>query len=177
MIADWLALAQDWRWDLAGRLALAVLLGGLIGFEREWSGHSAGLRTNILVMLGACLFTVLSIEAFPLRGTAQDTARIAAQIVSGIGFLGAGVMFQDKSRVRGLTTAATIWLVAAIGMAVGAGSYFLAIFSTLLAVAVLVLLRPLGDWLSRHRRRRADAPESVAPDTRRTIKRRPRPPR
>ncbi len=89
-LVSWLALLQSQRWDMAGHIVLAAVLGGVIGMEREWHGHPAGLRTNILVALGSCLFTILSIEGFPLRGSAQDTARIAAQIVTGIGFLGAG---------------------------------------------------------------------------------------
>lgn len=133
-------------WELAARLAVAAFLGGAIGFEREVSQHSAGLRTNILVSLGACLFTILSLVGFG-TGTNPDTARVAAQIVSGIGFLGAGAVFRDQNRVRGLTTAAAIWLVAAIGMAAGAGDYFLAVVTTLLTLVVLVLLRPIADRL------------------------------
>jgi putative Mg2+ transporter-C (MgtC) family protein len=134
-------------WEFVFRVTLAALLGGAIGLEREWHRHPAGLRTNILVAIGSCLFTVLSIEGFPLRGAAQDTARIAAQIVSGIGFLGAGAVIQTRHRTRGLTTAATIWLVAALGMAVGTGAYLLAVYSTALVGAVLVLLQPLGRWI------------------------------
>lgn len=152
-VNTWLAALQALRWDTAGRIALAALLGSLIGLEREWHGHPAGLRTNSLVALGSCLFTILSIEGFPLRGSSQDTARIAAQIVSGIGFLGAGVLLQSKNRVRGMTTAATIWLVAAIGMAVGAGIYFLATFTTLLSIVVLVALHPLSRRLGARARR------------------------
>ncbi len=81
---------------MAGQIVLAALLGGIIGFERDWHGHAAGLRTNTLVAVGSCLFTILSIIGFPLQGAAQDTARIAAQIVSGIGFLGAGVLLWSK---------------------------------------------------------------------------------
>ncbi|PLS83386.1 MAG: hypothetical protein CYG59_01165, partial [Chloroflexi bacterium] len=127
-------------WHTAGQIVLAALLGGMIGFERAWHGHPAGLRTNSLVAVGACLFTILSITAFPVHGSTQDTARIAAQIVSGIGFIGGGVLLQSKNRIRGITTAATIWLVAAIGMGVGAGLYFLAIFTTVFSTAILVVL-------------------------------------
>ncbi len=141
-------------WPMAGQIMLAALLGGMIGAEREWRGQAAGLRTNSLVAMGACLFTILSIVAFPLQGSSQDTARIAAQIVTGIGFLGAGVVLHSGNRVRGLTTAATIWQVAAIGMAVGTHFYFLAVFTTLFTVAVLVVLRPLSRWLEHRRRTR-----------------------
>lgn len=126
---------------------VAALLGGLIGAEREWRGRGAGLRTNSMVAMGSCLFTILSIDAFPVKGSSQDTARIAAQIVTGIGFLGAGVVLHSGNKVRGLTTAATIWQVAAIGMTVGTGFYFLAIFTTLFTVAVLLLLHPVSRWI------------------------------
>lgn len=151
----WQASLAQARWDLALRVIVAALLGGIIGLEREWTGHPAGLRTNILVAVGSCLFTSLSIEGFPLHGSAQDTARVAAQIVSGIGFLGGGALIQTRNQVRGLTTAATIWLVAAVGMAVGTGLFFLAFFSTLLTVGVLVVLRPFARRLTTraHRRR------------------------
>jgi putative Mg2+ transporter-C (MgtC) family protein len=147
-----LDVLQTLPWGMAGQIVLAALLGGMIGAEREWRGHAAGLRTNSLVAMGSCLFTILSIVAFPLQGSSQDTARIAAQIVTGIGFLGAGVVLHSGNRVRGLTTAATIWQVAAIGMAVGTRFYFLAVFTTLFTVAVLVLLHPVSQWLE-HRRR------------------------
>ena len=153
-LISWLMVLESQRWDMAGHIMLAAVLGGVIGMEREWHGHPAGLRTNILVALGSCLFTILSIEGFPLHGSAQDTARIAAQIVTGIGFLGAGALIHGKSTIRGLTTAATIWLVAAIGMAVGANMYFIAIFTTFLTTAVLVLLRPISARLPGGARRR-----------------------
>lgn len=136
-------------WDLLVRMAVAALLGGLIGLEREYSGHSAGLRTNILVAVGACLFTILSIEAFPSTSANRDTARIAAQIVSGIGFLGAGAVFRDGDRVRGLTTAATIWLVSAIGMAAGAGAYVLAVAAVAMTLVVLIVLAPISNLIER----------------------------
>jgi putative Mg2+ transporter-C (MgtC) family protein len=148
--ADWLIRLQLLNWEAAGKIALAALLGGILGFEREWHGRAAGLRTNILIAIASCLFTILSIEGFPLRGNAQDTARVAAQIVSGVGFLGAGALLQTRNKVRGLTTAATVWLVAAIGMAVGAGVYFLAAFTAILATAVLQLLRPISKQLKEH---------------------------
>jgi putative Mg2+ transporter-C (MgtC) family protein len=159
----WLAVIGAQRWDLAGKIALAALLGGLIGFEREWTGHTAGLRTTILVTTGACLFTILSIEGFPIKGSAQDTARIAAQIVTGIGFLGAGALFQSRETVKGMTTAATIWMVAAIGMAIGAGLYFLAIFTTIMTELVLVALKPLSDRLSDRRRARRERTKPTGP--------------
>jgi putative Mg2+ transporter-C (MgtC) family protein len=145
--SDIIALITAQPWELAGRLLVAALLGGIVGLEREVKHHAAGLRTNILVALGACLFTILSLTAFAGSSRTPDSARVAAQIVSGIGFLGAGAVFRDKDRVRGLTTAAAVWLVAAVGMAAGAGDYFLAMITTILALVVLVLLRPVADKL------------------------------
>jgi len=132
-------------YDLLG-LFLAVLFGALIGSERQMSGKAAGLRTNILICLGAAIFTIVSREMG--GGHSDSITRIAAQVVSGIGFLGAGAIIQDRGGVHGLTTAATIWLVASIGMACGAGFYLLALISTALAVIVLLVLTPLAAWLT-----------------------------
>ena len=139
-------MADVLRLELLARLALATLLGGVIGWEREASGKPAGLRTNILICVGAALLTDLSIKFSGLAsetGPEWDPSRIAAQIVSGIGFLGAGTIMQAKGTVTGLTTAATLWVVAAIGMTAGAGAYIEATGTTLL---VLVILWPLG-WV------------------------------
>ena len=119
------------------RILLAVLLGGVIGFERERQQRPAGLRTFMLVSVGSCIFTLISYHGF----IGGDPARVAAQIVSGIGFLGAGVTIQRKGTVYGLTSAAGIWAVAAVGMAVGTGRYYIAVFSTLAIAVVLGLLR------------------------------------
>jgi putative Mg2+ transporter-C (MgtC) family protein len=127
------------------RVALAAVLGGLIGLEREWGMREAGLRTNLLISVASCLFTYLGIETLPFgEGIIRDPARIAAQIVSGVGFLGAGAVLQRRNKIQGLTTAATIWMVAAIGMAAGAGAYFSAVFSTVITLAALVMLRPFS---------------------------------
>ena len=129
-------------------IILATILGAVIGLERELSGKSAGLRTNLLICLGASVFTILSREM--VTGTGGSVTRIAAQIVTGVGFLGAGAIIQDRGGVHGLTTAATIWLVASIGMACGARFYQLAVISTLIAIVVLFglgkLERPLGRY-------------------------------
>jgi putative Mg2+ transporter-C (MgtC) family protein len=144
-LPDWVILLRSLGWSAAGRVTLAAVLGGIIGIEREWRGRSAGFRTNILIALGACLFTIISIEGFPLGDSAsRDSARVAAQVVSGVGFLGAGALLQTRNKTKGMTTAATIWLVAAIGMTVGVGAYFLAVFTTLLTAAVLQLLLPVS---------------------------------
>lgn len=134
------------RLDLAFKLALSVLLGGAIGLEREISGKPAGLRTNILICLGSALLMDLSIQIGMLgigasEGRVGDPGRIAAQIVSGIGFLGAGTILQARGAVLGLTTAATIWVVAAIGMTIGAG-YFIEASGA--AIMVALVLAGLG---------------------------------
>lgn len=119
-------------------LVIAAFLGGLIGLEREAGRRPAGLRTNMLVAVGSALFTTLSLHAFPGIG---DKGRIAAQIVSGIGFLGAGTLWRSQDAVKGLTTAASLWTVAAIGMAAGAGMGMLALASTILVLLILTLLQ------------------------------------
>jgi putative Mg2+ transporter-C (MgtC) family protein len=128
--------------ELILRLATALVLGGLIGLERERQERAAGLRTVTMVSLGSCLFTLIGAYAFGSPGRVDPT-RIAAQVVTGIGFLGAGTIFLRNDLVRGLTTAATIWATAAIGMAAAAGAYFLALFTTLLVLFVLTVLKPM----------------------------------
>lgn len=135
------------HWQAMFQIGLSALLGGMIGLERESRGRDAGFRTNMLIAMGSCLFTILSITAFPQKGAAQDTARVAAQIVTGVGFLGAAALFQTRRHTKGITTAASIWIVAAIGMAVGAKVYDLAIFTTLAAFATLRWLRPVSKRL------------------------------
>lgn len=124
------------------RLFLAALLGGLIGLERESLNKSAGLRTHILVCLGSCLIMITSVEIFETVGQGRigDPARIAAQVVSGIGFLGAGTILRSGFGVKGLTTAASLWLVAAIGLAVGIGSYAASIICTVIVFIILVYM-------------------------------------
>ena len=137
------------EWDLLLRLAAAVLLGGIIGFEREMDEQPAGFRTHMLVSLGAALFTVAGSygwDAFA-GGDAEirvDPTRIAAQIVTGIGFLGAGAIIQEGISVRGLTTAASLWVTAAIGMAVGFGAWVAAAGATALAIVALAVLKKIG---------------------------------
>jgi len=139
---------------VAFKVTLAALLGSLIGLERIWNRHPAGLRTNMVISLASCLFTILSVDGFPIEGTTRDTARVAAQIVTGVGFLGAGALLQTKSSIRGLTTAATIWLVAAVGMAVGVGAFALAIFTTVLTIISLVALAPVSFHLEERAKER-----------------------
>ena len=129
-------------------IILAVLLGAMIGLEREISGKAAGLRTNLLICLGASVFTIISREM--ATGSEGTVTRIAAQIVTGVGFLGAGAIIQDRRGVHGLTTAATIWLVASIGMACGGQFYKLAIVSSLIAILTLIGLGKLSKPLDKH---------------------------
>jgi len=137
-----------WPHDFAG-IILAAFLGAAIGLERELSGKAAGLRTNLLICLGAAVFTIISRE-MPVEGTELSITRIAAQIVTGVGFLGAGAIIQDRRGVHGLTTAATIWLVASIGMACGARFYDLAIVASLIAILTLIGLGKLAKPLERY---------------------------
>ncbi|MBU4473200.1 MAG: MgtC/SapB family protein [Candidatus Omnitrophica bacterium] len=125
------------------RLSLSVVLGGLIGLERQLHRRTAGLRTHIVVTLGSCLIMLTSVYVFDIYKdqVPLDPARIAAGVITGIGFLGAGAIIQDREKVRGLTTAASLWVAAAIGLAVGCGFYSGAIFTTILVVIVLLVLR------------------------------------
>jgi putative Mg2+ transporter-C (MgtC) family protein len=126
---------------MLARLVLAAILGGIVGLERELKHRPAGLRTNMFICFGAAMFTVLSIEL----AQGNEATRIASQIIPGIGFIGAGSILRDKGGVTGLTTAATIFVVASIGMACGGGLYLLAIFATVL---LFLALRVLG-WMER----------------------------
>ncbi len=126
-------LTDVFRLDLMLQLGLAVVLGGAVGLERELGGKPAGLRTNILICMGSVLYTKLSIAL----GVGGDQSRVAAQIVTGVGFIGAGTILHARGAVVGLTSAATIWVVAAIGVALGAGLTLEAVGTTLLVIGVL----------------------------------------
>jgi putative Mg2+ transporter-C (MgtC) family protein len=126
--------------ELIRRLLLALVLGGLIGAERELRHKSAGFRTNILIAIGSAIFTIMSVALADRNG---DPGRIAAQIVTGIGFLGAGAILRTGGGVHGLTTAATVWVNAALGIAAGAGEYRLAIIGGAITLAVLVIVSPI----------------------------------
>jgi putative Mg2+ transporter-C (MgtC) family protein len=141
--------------EVALRLVLAVLLGGVIGFERELSDHPAGLRTHIGVALGAALFGVVSAYGFNEFDASRtdtnfqvDPTRVASNIVTGVGFLGGGAILKHGATVRGLTTAASLWVTAAIGLACALGSYSAALVTTAAMLLTLVFLRWPGRWLS-----------------------------
>ena len=140
------------NFDFMARIGLAVTFGFCIGLERELTNKYAGLRTHIMVALGACIFTLISIYGFPTFADGdnvvvaqatgvRDTARVAAQVVTGIGFIGAGTVLRNGPMVLGLTTASTLWIAASIGMACGAGMYDIAFGGTTLAILTLVMVR------------------------------------
>ena len=136
--------------DILLKLLAAVLIGGLIGAEREFRDKAAGFRTNILITVGSAMFTILSRWIEPTA-----SARIASNIVTGIGFLGAGAIIHEHGRVGGLTTAATIWFAAAIGMAVGAGQWPLVVMGTAIILLVLLVFPPVEVWISQRRETRS----------------------
>ncbi len=140
------------------RLFTAVVLGAAVGLERELHGKQAGLRTHMLISLGAALLTVMSIRIpapYAVMYRVGDVSRIASNIATGVGFLGAGVILHSRGRVMGLTTAATIWAVAAIGVAAGAGEFIPAIGACVLVLVVLLPLRWIERWAAQSRLMRA----------------------
>jgi putative Mg2+ transporter-C (MgtC) family protein len=144
-------------WEMVLRVLLALVLGGAIGVDREIDGQQAGFRTHVLVCLGAALFGLLSAHAFdPFvarranTNVQVDVTRVASQVVVGIGFLGGGAILKYGATVRGLTTAASMWVTAAIGLAVGLGFYWPAVAVTVATLATLVAFRGLREWIRRH---------------------------
>ncbi len=143
------------------RIAISIILASLLGTERELTGKVAGLRTHILVCAGACVFTLLSIYGFRMHviegySGVNDPARIGAQIITGIGFIGAGTILRTGANILGITTAATLWMAAAIGMACGCGMFSVAFFATLMTLFVLIIIRQferrfLSDYLKKYR--------------------------
>lgn len=138
------------------RILLAALLGGVIGLEREIHGRPAGFRTHLLVSLGSCVFAVTSIHIYKLYGdfsgrvpVGVDPARITAQVVAGIGFLGAGAIIHEKAYVRGLTTAACLWVAAAVGLTCGIGLILISVLVTIVAVGSLLLLKKVEGFMTR----------------------------
>jgi putative Mg2+ transporter-C (MgtC) family protein len=132
-------------WDLliiTGKMLLAIILGGFIGIEREALGKPAGSRTYALITLGSCLFTIMSIQGFKQFGDASPAALVSS-IISGMGFLGAGVIIFHKEKLEGLTTAADLWAVASVGIAIGLGWYYVSIIATILIFLLLFVVRKI----------------------------------
>ncbi len=157
-------------WDVLIRLFVASALGGVVGIERELRDQPAGFRTHMLVALGACLFTLVGAFGFqdltggqPIAAVNADVTRVASQVVVGIGFLGGGTILRHGATVRGLTTAASLWVTAAIGLAVGMGFYIGATATALLAVVALAVLKPVGKRFTRGRQDDDESPE-MPPD-------------
>ena len=148
-LLDLHAAHPELRLELLLRLVLAAILGGAIGWERQYSRKPAGLRTNVLICVGAALLTDTSVRMAAMGTPPTDPGRIAAQIVTGVGFLGAGTIIQSRGIVTGLTTAATLWVVAAIGMVVGSGGYVEGSGATVLVLIVLLPLRAVERWTAR----------------------------
>ncbi len=138
---------------LVERLLISALLGGLIGVEREMHEKPAGLRTHVLVCTGATLFTLVSLSFAGIEGTGiVDISRIAAGVVAGIGFIAAGNIFREQDRLKGLTTAADLWVIAAIGLSVGIGYYFLAAVATIITLAILIIGRVFDAFLDKSKK-------------------------
>lgn len=166
-------IVEAFRLDLAAKLAIAVLIGGGVGLEREIKGKPAGLRTNILICVGSALLMDLSMSIAATHG--GDPGRIAAQVVTGIGFLGAGTILHTRGQITGLTSAATIWVVAALGLTIGAGYFVEALGST---ITVMVVLIGLGWVEKRYLQHAHDQQNGVAGQewkSRRAVDRRGRP--
>jgi putative Mg2+ transporter-C (MgtC) family protein len=134
-------------WGVLGRIMFAVIFGAVIGIERQWRFKATGTRTNALVSAGAALFVVLGTDGF--AGGVTDPTRVAAQVVSGIGFLGAGVILRDGLSVRGLATAATLWCSAAVGSLAGAGLIWMAAIGAVAVVACNTVLPPISQFIMR----------------------------
>jgi len=137
----------NYELHMALRLILAAVLGGLIGLERESLNKAAGFRTHTLVCLGSCLIMIVSIDMNTKYGSVADPARLAAQVVSGIGFLGAGTILHSGFGIRGLTTAASLWVVAAVGLSIGSGHYITAVVTTAIVLIVLVYFGGLEEYV------------------------------
>ena len=148
-----LSLTEEWKHlgpllvPFLVRCGIAAVCGGVIGMERELKHKPAGLRTNILICVGSAMYMAVGLLLMPAGATNVDPTRIAAQVVTGIGFLGAGCIIQQGGRITGLTTAATIWVVAAIGLVAGAGHPLLALIAALIVLATLAVLAPIEERL------------------------------
>ena len=153
LLNNWKVGAEEWP---VGNLilcfialVLCTILVGLVGIEREWRGRSAGLRTHLLVGVGSCIIMIISVYGFPAIAPNRDVARLAAQVITGVGFLGAGAIIHRNSGIKGLTTAGTIWAAMAIGIACGWFNFILAIVGTFLIVVVLTVFKKVEVKISR----------------------------
>ncbi len=154
LLNNWKVGAEEWP---VGNLilcfialVLCTILVGLVGIEREWRGRSAGLRTHLLVGVGSCIIMIISVYGFPAAAyNHRDVARLAAQVITGVGFLGAGAIIHRNSGIKGLTTAGTIWAAMAIGIACGSFNFILAIVGTFLIVVVLTVFKKVEVKISR----------------------------
>jgi len=157
--------ALEW-YDVVGRLLLAMLLGGILGLEREYDGHDAGLRTHLLLTVGATLFTLISITGFTDFVEARadtnvnvDVTRVISYIVPGVGFLGGGAILKHGGKVTGITTAASLWAAAAIGTATGLGFWVGAVATTVITLFALIALQPLSNRAAALGRRHGRLPQ------------------
>jgi putative Mg2+ transporter-C (MgtC) family protein len=153
---DWID-TQATFWEIVVRLVISLVAGAIVGFEREWRDHPAGLRTHMLVALGSAGFTLIAMEFYDAIvsdgvTTQIDPLRVVQGVVGGVGFLGAGTIIQAGGRVRGLTTAAGLWAVAAVGVAAGGGHYAIALLMVALIIITLALIRLLEKPIAKHRR-------------------------
>ena len=131
-------------------LVLCLFLVGLVGIEREWRGRSAGLRTHLLVGIGSTILMIVSIYGFPMSASSRDVARLAAQVITGVGFLGAGAIMHKGNGIKGLTTAGTIWVSMSIGIACGSFNFIIAVAGTLLIILVLTLFKKVEVRISKN---------------------------
>lgn len=142
---------MEWLTEGLTKLLMAAAFGAVLGLEREWKGKAAGFRTLMLVSIGSCLFTILSINMAAMDASkSSDITRVASNVLTGIGFIGAGIIFKEELRVSGLTTAATVWVSGAIGMCVGLGDYQLALLTTCIVWVILVIFNKLGQMVERY---------------------------
>lgn len=158
-------------WTVLLRILVAAALGGIVGIERELRDQPAGFRTHMLVALGACLFTLVGAFGFqtltgdqPIAAVNADVTRVASQVVVGIGFLGGGAILRHGSTIRGLTTAASLWVTAAVGLAVGMGFYFAATAVAIVAVVALAGLKPIERKFLKGTRQGNGPPPALPPD-------------
>ena len=160
--------AWEWTifWDDFARIGAAALLGGMLGMEREWKGHWAGLRTHMMVSIGSAIFVIGGLDV--AGGESESVNRVVQGVASGIGFLGAGTILKlgDKQEIKGLTTASSIWLAAALGVTAGLAEYALSIAAAIVSLFILAVLGPMETYFERrqaeHRRERDDIVEKKA---------------